>query len=96
MAAAVSEGRQLRNLWVREDMARSYGNFELEDPTKSKKDCRSLNSPFRTLLVHWQEHGNFHPFVWLPSLYIEDRYSGQEPEYLKEWAGLSPASVSRV
>ncbi|CAE7350792.1 unnamed protein product [Symbiodinium natans] len=52
LAAAVTGGRQLRNLWVREDMARSYGNFELE------------------------EYDNFHPFVWLPSLYIEDRYSG--------------------
>ncbi|CAJ1350592.1 unnamed protein product, partial [Effrenium voratum] len=48
---AFLHGSPLRRLWVREDMARAYGNFEL------------------------QELPNFHPFVWLPSLYINDRHS---------------------
>lgn len=39
-----------RALWVREDVARSYTNLELE------------------------EYGFFHPFVHLPSLYIQARY----------------------
>ncbi|CAE8736773.1 unnamed protein product [Polarella glacialis] len=43
-----------RTLWVREDMARSYANFEL------------------------YEFGNFHPFVWLPSIYITARYDCRE------------------
>ena len=31
-------------------------------------------------MISQQEFGNFHPFVWLPSIYIEDRYQGPVPQ----------------
>ena len=44
LVAAVNGRQRLENLWVREDMARSYGNFELEeDSVFGVPSCGSLS-----------------------------------------------------